>query len=96
MILHVHIPEKKLNLQALHIYKIKRVYIYIQICLFLQKGLDLIPITFIREAPMYMYTDTQDHGQDPNPPVPINLTHDILLERKAKEQSLKTAVTLVS
>ena len=41
---------------------------------------------------MYMYTDTQDHGQDPNPPVPINLTH----ERKAKEQSLKTAVTLVS
>ena len=45
---------------------------------------------------MYMFTDIQDHGQDPNPPVQINLTHDILLERKAKEQSLKTAVTLVS
>ena len=64
--------------------------------IFTERSRSFFPITFIREAPMYMYTDTQDHGQDPNPPVPINLTHDILLERKAKEQSLKTAVTLVS
>ena len=44
MILHVHIPEKKLNLQALHIYKIKRVYIHPNMFIFTERSRSYSPL----------------------------------------------------